>query len=198
VTGIAVHPDGQRVAVGSLNGTVQLWDVNAQQRICPALQAGSRVQNILFSPDSRFMAAVTDINTVQMWKVDVEQAMPMFSISIAGEYRLSDATFSPDGRTLAMISDGLIVDFWDVLTNRRRATLLCARGEWISFAPDGRYKFFSSAAPNRFWHEIDGCKFAPKELDDHLPGLRLKDDVSYFELPPWSPLDASSLTIPKT
>ena len=34
---------------------------------------------------------------------------------------------------------------------------------------------------------INLCRFEAGELDDWIPGLRLPDDASFFDLPPWMP-----------
>ncbi|HSS76656.1 MAG TPA: hypothetical protein VLV54_07895 [Thermoanaerobaculia bacterium] len=31
------------------------------------------------------------------------------------------------------------------------------------------------------------CRFDIGELDEWVPGLRLADDASFFDLPPWTP-----------
>lgn len=41
--------------------------------------------------------------------------------------------------------------------------------------------------PRDFWHVINLCRFEAGELDDWIPGLRLPDDASFFDLPPWTP-----------
>ena len=38
-----------------------------------------------------------------------------------------------------------------------------------------------------FWHAISLCRFEPGELDEWIPGLRLADDASFFDLPDWKP-----------
>jgi hypothetical protein len=39
----------------------------------------------------------------------------------------------------------------------------------------------------RFWHAANLCRFEIGELDEWVPGLRLADDASFFDLPPWTP-----------
>jgi hypothetical protein len=57
---------------------------------------------------------------------------------------------------------------------------------WVAFSPDGRYKLGGIPAGG-FWHVINLCRFEAGELDDWIPGLRLPDDASFFDLPPWTP-----------
>jgi hypothetical protein len=56
----------------------------------------------------------------------------------------------------------------------------------VAFSPDGRYKLGGIPA-GRFWHAANLCRFEIGELDEWVPGLRLADDASFFDLPPWKP-----------
>jgi len=51
---------------------------------------------------------------------------------------------------------------------------------------DGRYKFGGMPAGG-FWHVINLCRFEIGELDEWVPGLRLPEEASFFDLPPWKP-----------
>lgn len=56
----------------------------------------------------------------------------------------------------------------------------------MAFSPDGCYKFGGIPAGG-FWHAANLCRFEIGELDERVPGLRLADDASFFDLPPWKP-----------
>ncbi|HEX7184707.1 MAG TPA: hypothetical protein VF756_22975 [Thermoanaerobaculia bacterium] len=94
--------------------------------------------------------------------------------------------FSPEGKTLASGSSDGTIRLWDVATGRCLAALLALPEGWVAFSPDGRYKFGGVPAGG-FWHAANLCRFEIGELDEWVPGLRLADDASFFDLPPWKP-----------
>jgi hypothetical protein len=56
----------------------------------------------------------------------------------------------------------------------------------VAFSPDGRYKL-GGAPAGGFWHAANLCRFEIGELDEWIPGLRLADGASFFDLPAWKP-----------
>jgi hypothetical protein len=75
---------------------------------------------------------------------------------------------------------------WDVANGRCLAVLLPLPEGWVTYSPDGRYKFGGVPAGG-FWHVASLCRFEIGELDEWVPGLRLADEASFFDLPPWKP-----------
>jgi len=73
VTGVAFSPDGNLLAAGYGDGTVQLWDPAAGQPAGAALQAGSGVRGVAFSPDGKFLASADADGGVTLWTVATGQ-----------------------------------------------------------------------------------------------------------------------------
>jgi WD40 repeat protein/ferric-dicitrate binding protein FerR (iron transport regulator) len=147
---------GRGLAVGSSDGLVKLWDVEAR-KVRATLDAGlPRVHSLAPSPDGRWLAvgyvALPDKKprrdpALRVWDLTTHE--PRLTLPCLG--RVSDVAFSPDGRSLAILAQGLPrgVVLWDLPDLRRsdarvesRERLLLGerleRPMCLAMSPDGR------------------------------------------------------------
>jgi hypothetical protein len=104
IKGVTFSPDGTRLAVGSDDGELQIWDVPARKLI-HALNIGElEVSAPAFSPDGKLVAAGTyGDGTVTMVDVEIGKVASQIQVSMFG---CGMVAFSPDGKYLVTPSNG--------------------------------------------------------------------------------------------
>src|SRR5207253_7052088 len=78
VTGVAFSADGQRLASGSSDQTVKLWDVPTGQETSTVATKIKEVQALAFSRDGHWLAAENSINTVTLWDATTRREVRTF------------------------------------------------------------------------------------------------------------------------
>jgi NAD(P)-dependent dehydrogenase (short-subunit alcohol dehydrogenase family) len=77
------------------------------------------------------------------------------------------------------IGSAVARELWEASSGKCVAVLAGLSEGWVAFSPDGRYRVGGNVAGN-FWHAINLCRFEVGELDEFIPGLRLKPDEPLF------------------
>jgi WD40 repeat protein len=67
---VAWSPDGTRIASGSYDKTVQVWNAITGDNVHIYRGHSDRVQAIAWSPDSQFIASASSDMTVQVWRAN--------------------------------------------------------------------------------------------------------------------------------
>jgi hypothetical protein len=69
VWSVAFSPDGRRLASGSQDGTVRVWDAASGQEVLTLRGHADRVMSVAFSPEGRRLASGSMDRTVRLWDV---------------------------------------------------------------------------------------------------------------------------------
>ena len=97
VHSVAFSPDGARIASGSYDSTVRLWDAKTGAAIGEPLQGHTRhVCSVAFSPDGARIASGSGDTTIQLWYAKAGAAIGKPSHS-----HTRSVVFPPDGTWIA-------------------------------------------------------------------------------------------------
>ncbi|MYC78611.1 sigma-70 family RNA polymerase sigma factor [Candidatus Poribacteria bacterium] len=166
VLALAFSPNGTRLASGSKDKAVQLWD-NTTNSEPIVLQKHTGWTNVLaFSPNGKMLASGSTDKTVQLWNTDTGEPIATLTGHLNG---INALAFSPDGTTLASGSTDGTIRFWNIKTGDVLAPRITGHTEWVkgvtfskdsstlvSVAFNGAINFWDVKTSQRTNHQIAG------------------------------------------
>ncbi len=135
VYGMAISPDGKRIASGSEDKTIKVWDAGTGTELMTLHGHGATVTSVAFGQDGRRIASGSGDKTIKVW----DAATGAEVMTLRGhESTVWSVAFSPDSKRI--ISAGMDIKVWDVSTGNELMTL---RGHErairsVAFSPDGK------------------------------------------------------------
>ncbi|CAE6340977.1 unnamed protein product [Rhizoctonia solani] len=163
VESVAISPDGNRIANGSDDGRVQVYDMHTGAVVAGPFEGHSRiVWSVAFSPDGRYIASSSFDQTVIVWDAHTGRIVtgPLHKHT---SYVLS-VTFSPDGTRFVSGSDDKTIIVWDTYTGAIALGPIEGHSKEIksvAFSPDGQ--FIASGSDDqtiRLWDASTGTAVA--------------------------------------
>jgi WD40 repeat protein len=133
---LAFAPDGQRLASGSTDQTICIWDVATGTCAKTLRGHSSRVLGVAFSPDGKRLASASFDRTARIWSIADGQSL---AILRGHEKEVRCVAWSQDGGTLATGSYDHTVRLWNADGSLRRR--IDRPGGWVlsvTFSPDSR------------------------------------------------------------
>jgi len=142
-TSVGLAPDGRHALFGSMDGTIKLWDLEANREVRSLLGHRDRINNFTFCAGGRQVLTCSggpryrrDMS-VRLW--DLADGRQL------GEYRghqddVHQAVLSPDEQRVLTVSDDGTVRLWEAASGVEvgRWQGQFDRGHCTAFSPDGR------------------------------------------------------------
>ncbi|QRV93344.1 hypothetical protein RhiJN_21362 [Ceratobasidium sp. AG-Ba] len=172
VNSVAWSALSRKLATGSDDGAVRVWDAETGASVLEPIQAHSeRVWSVAFSPDGRLIVSGSTDGTVRVW--DTETGTEALDPLEGHSASVHCVTFSPSGAFIASASDDGSMRVWDTSTGE---TLHILNGHekyvWsVTFSADGRRLASGSKDRTvRLWDVGTGA-MALEPLTGHTAGV---------------------------
>lgn len=173
---IAFGPEGRRIASGSRDNSVRVWDVSASAPAVPKILHGhhSPVTAVAFSPDGTRLATAGEDRNVWVWALDADDPGANGAVWRGHDEAVTHLAWDPTGTRLvsADLNGRLVV--WDAQAN---ATVLFdtvaheATITAMEFVDDDLYTAADDRVVRRFALQEDGQLRGSLKLTGHIGGV---------------------------
>jgi WD40 repeat protein len=133
---LAVSSDGQRLATGSPEGPVRVWDIAVRRLVASSQQKVKFLHAVAFAPNGRLLAFADERGAIFLWDLSGHRP-PRKLAGHSGP--VNTLAFSPDGATLASGSMDHTIRLWHPAIDQEVA-ILKGHSAWVwcvAFAQQG-------------------------------------------------------------
>ena len=207
VNSVAYSHDGLRIASGSEDKCVRVWDAMSGARVATLQGHSESVRSVAYSPDGRYIASGSQDKSVKVWDATTGKCVATLE---GHSYSVTSVAYSPDGRYIA--SGSYDIRVWDAESRSCVATLEWHSGKAtsVAYSPDGKYiasglddKTIKIWEFKKRWHRITSHWKCIKTLKGHTSdvnsvayspnGLRIASGSSDKSVKVWDAMSGSCL-----
>jgi WD40 repeat protein len=140
VEAFAISPDATTIAIGSNDGSLQLWSLRAGNQISTLTGHTDRINALAFTADGTNLASSSRDKSIRLWDVRTGTQLLTLTkhinsgkeleydtkggIMLPSAAFVNNLVFSPDGRTLASASELGTIWLWELNTGSLLTTLI--------------------------------------------------------------------------
>jgi WD40 repeat protein/serine/threonine protein kinase len=132
VTFVALSPDATRVAGGTNDGLVKVWDVATGRNILTCKGHTERINGVALSPDGKRIVSGSEDSTLKVWDAVTGAEIHTLQGHTASVLNLA---VMPDGKRIVSGSYDGMVKVWAMDTGHETLTI---KGSFQAVSPDGK------------------------------------------------------------
>ncbi|MDQ2714360.1 MAG: CHAT domain-containing protein [Chloroflexota bacterium] len=134
VTSIIWSPDGNYIATGSHDLSVQVWDIRTKDCLITYKGHSNTISALAWSPDGKYIASASRDRSVCIWAISTRKNTLIYKKH--SDWVL-DVTWSPDNTQIASVSHDHTLRVWSAFTGDTTFTHCCLNGvKTVVWVPD--------------------------------------------------------------
>lgn len=155
ILSVTFSVDGKRIVTGSRDKTVRIWDATKGTLLGILKGHTGNVNSVAFARDGRQIVSGSEDNTVRVWD---SRTSELLKILRGHTDAVICVMFSPDDKRILSGSQDGTLRLWDIQTGDCIGIMLSLPDGWLTYTPDGRYKYGGNINLTEYFWFVDGTR----------------------------------------